>query len=361
MLKQFFEASSESMKLYFEQVTSQIDHNGEKGSAREEKIKELLEKYLPKKYSLTNGTITNSTDQQSRQVDIIIHDNLFTPILEDFQSSKVIPIESLYGIIEVKSTLSKVELGKCANNIKSTMELNPNPELIKIGCVFAYTSDSSLETIRKNLEELSKELPTSSKINCICVLDKGLIIPLQKNNLLEISMNNNEEILYGVIDNSNDALLLFYIFLLTMLNNTEISIPNLVNYAESGGLVEKTINIPTEAIPNDAMVDIGPFKVNFEHIKKMQNLQPKIEYFETGKMSEEELLNYVLDSYYLGTYEFRLDSLYTFLDKEITFKEMQQKYQLNLKSNRTPDEEEALNKFSKELYLYYQDKISDHN
>ena len=337
MLKEFFEASSESMKLYFKQVTSQIHHHGEKGSAREEKVKELLEKYLPKKYSVTNGTVTNTKDHQSRQVDVIIHDNLFTPILQDFQSSKVIPIESLYGLIEVKSTLSKVELNKCINNIKSVKNLNPNQQFLKIGCVFAYTSDSSLETIRKNLEELSKELPTSLKINCLCVLDKGLIIPLRKENLLEISMNNNEEILYGVIDNPKDALLLFYIYLLTMLNSTVISAPNLIDYAEAGGLIEKTINIPTEDIPNDAKIKFGSINMNFSHIRLMQNLQPKIAKFQTGTMSENELLSFVLESYYLNTQELKLNSVYTFFDMDISAEEMQTYYYLHLKNEKTEE------------------------
>lgn len=332
MLRQFFEASSESMKLYFKQVTSQIEHHGEKGSAREEKIKELLEKYLPRKYSLTNGTVINAKDKQSKQVDIIIHDNLFTPILEDFQSSKVIPIESLYGMIEVKSTLSKVELNKCIKNIKSVKELNPNQKLLKVGCVFAYTSDSSLETIRNNLEELSIELPTSLMINFICILDKGLIIPLRKENLLEISVNNNEEILYGVIDNPNDALLLFYIYLSTMLNSTAISVPNLIEYAESGGLIEKTINIPTESIPNDAKVSMGSINISFSQIRKMQDLQPRLAKFESGMMTEKELLSFVLDSYYVHTYEFKLDSVYTFFDKEISAETMKAYYYLYFKN-----------------------------
>ena len=359
MLKEFFEASSESMKLYFKQVTSQIHHHGENGSAREEKVKELLEKYLPKKYSVTNGTVTNTKDHQSRQVDVIIHDNLFTPILQDFQSSKVIPIESLYGLIEVKSTLSKVELNKCINNIKSVKNLNPNQQFLKIGCVFAYTSDSSLETIRKNLEELSKELPTSLKINCLCVLDKGLIIPLRKENLLEISMNNNEEILYGVIDNPKDALLLFYIYLLTMLNSTVISAPNLIDYAEAGGLIEKTINIPTEDIPNDAKIKFGSINMNFSHIRLMQNLQPKIAKFQTGTMSENELLSFVLESYYLNTQELKLNSVYTFFDMDISAEEMQTYYYLHLKNEKTEEESEKIDSFSHKLYDYYNKKIND--
>ena len=148
-------------------------------------------------------------------------------------------------------------------------------------------------------------------------------------------MNNNEEILYGIIDNPKDALLLFYIYLLTMLNSTVISAPNLIDYAEAGGLIEKTINIPTEDIPNDAKIKFGSINMNFSHIRLMQNLQPKIAKFQTGTMSENELLSFVLESYYLNTQELKLNSVYTFFDMDISAEEMQTYYYLHLKNEKT--------------------------
>lgn len=172
-------------------------------------------------------------------------------------------------------------------------------------------------------------------------------------------MNNNEEILYGVIDNPKDALLLFYIYLLTMLNSTVISAPNLIDYAEAGGLIEKTINIPTEDIPNDAKIKFGSINMNFSHIRLMQNLQPKIAKFQTGTMSENELLSFVLESYYLNTQELKLNSVYTFFDMDISAEEMQTYYYLHLKNEKTEEESEKIDSFSHKLYDYYNKKIND--
>ena len=62
-------------------------------------------------------------DVQSRQVDIIIHDKFLTPYLVDMKDTKIVPIESVYGVVEVKSTLTKEELRKCVKNIESVRKL----------------------------------------------------------------------------------------------------------------------------------------------------------------------------------------------------------------------------------------------
>lgn len=107
MLKEVFESISKKMTLDFSEVTSRINHNGEKGTARENVLQNYLRNYIPDKYTFSKGTIIDCNDNQSRQVDIIIHDKYTTPCLIDMDSTKVIPVESVYAVIEVKSTLTK--------------------------------------------------------------------------------------------------------------------------------------------------------------------------------------------------------------------------------------------------------------
>ena len=52
-------------------------------------------------------------------MDIIIHDKFLTPYLVDMDGTKIVPIESVYGVVEVKSTLTKEELRKCVKNIRN--------------------------------------------------------------------------------------------------------------------------------------------------------------------------------------------------------------------------------------------------
>lgn len=123
MLKEVFESISKKMTLDFSEVTSRINHNGEKGTARENVLQNYLRNYIPDKYTFSKGTIIDCNDNQSRQVDIIIHDKYTTPYLIDMDSTKVIPVESVYAVIEVKSTLTKEELRKSIENINSVKQL----------------------------------------------------------------------------------------------------------------------------------------------------------------------------------------------------------------------------------------------
>src|SRR5579864_8403183 len=49
-------------------------HPGEQGRFNESVVRELLEEFLPKRYSFGTGFVIDSTGQQSRQCDIIIYD-----------------------------------------------------------------------------------------------------------------------------------------------------------------------------------------------------------------------------------------------------------------------------------------------
>ena len=223
MLKDILMAVSKKMQIDFEGITSKIQHNGEKGTARENILEEYLKCYIPEKYCFSKGTIVDCKDVQSRQVDIIIHDKFLTPYLVDMDGTKIVPIESVYGVVEVKSMLTKEELRKCVKNIESVRKLEKKTtsgySFPTAGMVFAYDSDASLEAVYKNLNELSEDVEVDKRISCICVLNKGIILPVNKNGLTNVSLLPDENTVYGIFNNANDALLLFYLILTQILNS----------------------------------------------------------------------------------------------------------------------------------------------
>ena len=48
---------AKKLKIDFDGVTRQIEHNGVKGSAREDLLKDYLRDLLPNKYSISSGII----------------------------------------------------------------------------------------------------------------------------------------------------------------------------------------------------------------------------------------------------------------------------------------------------------------
>lgn len=86
-VKRYFTSVSKKMQIDFNDITSKINHNGEKGTARENMLEFYLKSYIPEKYCFAKGTIVDYKDTQSKQVDIIIHDKFMTPYLVDCQTT----------------------------------------------------------------------------------------------------------------------------------------------------------------------------------------------------------------------------------------------------------------------------------
>ena len=64
-IKKVFNAISQRMLIDFENMSSQINHPGEKGKAREVALSEFLKEYLPNRYSVSSGEIIDIVLQKS--------------------------------------------------------------------------------------------------------------------------------------------------------------------------------------------------------------------------------------------------------------------------------------------------------
>ena len=298
MLKDILMSVSKKMQIDFEGITSKIQHNGEKGTARENILEEYLKCYIPEKYCFSKGTIVDCKDVQSRQVDIIIHDKFLTPYLVDMDGTKIVPIESVYGVVEVKSTLTKEELRKCVKNIESVRKLEKKTtsgySFPTAGMVFAYDSDASLEAVYKNLNELSEDVEVDKRISCICVLNKGVILPVNKNGLTNVSLLPDENTVYGIFNNANDALLLFYLILIQILNSITIFPPDMVAYAQSTAILDTSFSIPADYVPDDGTISVMDNMVRMSEIKTLKEYGTRML---SGKLKKEEFLEHVFGTY----------------------------------------------------------------
>lgn len=92
-----------------EAVRASISHGGEKGRALEFDVRQLLRGMLPPEYGLTTGFIASTSASGavclSSQLDIIIYDAIRHSPLIHLESWDVLPIEAVYGYVEVKASL----------------------------------------------------------------------------------------------------------------------------------------------------------------------------------------------------------------------------------------------------------------
>lgn len=99
------------------------EHPGEKGYAREIFIKDFLIHHLPRRFGITTGHIIDSEENESNQLDIIIYDTLTTPNIFIEPGINVVPIDTVVGVIEVKSKLSIQKFNEAVKNLKSVTNL----------------------------------------------------------------------------------------------------------------------------------------------------------------------------------------------------------------------------------------------
>lgn len=183
-----------------QQSESIFNHPGNIGDSREKELIQFLKKVMPDCYGFSSGEIIDINNNRSHQTDIIIYDKLFSPYFTDGSGKIVAPVDSVFGIIEVKSVLNDIALEQVKNQI-TTIEgmdrekpkgIQVMPYLpiiggtaISVPCsnndmifsLFAYDSDLKFGTIAQKIIE--KKI----NVHLIIVKDKFIIIANNYGNL----------------------------------------------------------------------------------------------------------------------------------------------------------------------------------
>ena len=113
---------AQRMRADFAQ-TATVNHRGGKGASREEIVREFMVKYLPRRVEATGrGEIITADERVSPECDILIVDSS-TPPFMDRQDYRIVPVECVHGIVEVKSHLDGRELRDACEKIKAVKSL----------------------------------------------------------------------------------------------------------------------------------------------------------------------------------------------------------------------------------------------
>jgi hypothetical protein len=120
--------SHESLRIQAEFENSKLfTHNGTVGQFRENIISKLLRPHIPDCYSIGTGQVFDKAGNKSCQLDIVLYDQLFSTVLFKGQDNLLLPFESVYGSVEVKSTLNANELKNALGNAASLRRLTRAP------------------------------------------------------------------------------------------------------------------------------------------------------------------------------------------------------------------------------------------
>jgi len=114
-------------------VGSMIDHSALVGSASEQLWLQLFERHLPKRYRAAPAFVIDSCGNRSRQIDLVIFDNLYSPLFFPHESALHVAAESVYAVFEIKSYFSHHHIRYAAEKAASVRALKRTSVPVMVG------------------------------------------------------------------------------------------------------------------------------------------------------------------------------------------------------------------------------------
>lgn len=229
------------------------------GNVAEHAVREFLVSLLPTKYSVGVGEVINAegiipgrTDQ-SQQKDVVIYDQYLNTILGwGSSNTSLFPVESVYGVLEVKTSInSKAALNKAMEQALEVKKLCTGIASPFTG-VFVFESQVNEDTLFDSLASRDPKervdfviiLKSKSHPDSSCYLthwNYGSTTngggPVRFVNACETSDERDSK-QSPPMDNlltlacTEDSLLWFYLFLVEQLDSIELIKPNLSEYVD---------------------------------------------------------------------------------------------------------------------------------
>ena len=90
----------------------------------------MLSRHLPSRYQVSKATIVGSSGKLSDEIDIVIHDRHYSPLIFEHQGATYLPSESVYAVFEIKQALGGEEIEYAGKKAKSVRILRRTSAMI---------------------------------------------------------------------------------------------------------------------------------------------------------------------------------------------------------------------------------------
>lgn len=101
-----------------------VEHPTEKGDLTERTWLEIIQRYLPNRYQARRAIVIDHRGSVSDQIDIVVHDSIYTPFILEFGGYDILPVESVYAVLEVKQVINRANLNYAHEKARSVLALN---------------------------------------------------------------------------------------------------------------------------------------------------------------------------------------------------------------------------------------------
>jgi hypothetical protein len=94
-----------------------------KGEMREEELVDAFGPYLPRRYELIKGVVVNTSGAESDPQDVILFDTSLLPTFFGSGTNRIVPVEGVVGVIQVKSRATPGNIRSAVSNVASAKRL----------------------------------------------------------------------------------------------------------------------------------------------------------------------------------------------------------------------------------------------
>jgi hypothetical protein len=184
-----FKTAGNRLRVEFEGYRQDSFHAGQMGAEVETVLRRFLQGHLPRRFEACPAILIDSENNASKQCDLAVFDAINSPTYRVSDIQRILPIDHVAAAIEVKTSLNKSQLEDAYEKIASVKSLKKTPlsdmdraatgstlsTISTMGIIFAFASDTSLETLADNAKELNTRFDSKLWPDLIVVLDKGII------------------------------------------------------------------------------------------------------------------------------------------------------------------------------------------
>jgi hypothetical protein len=206
------------------QESGVISHALTKGEVRESEVHDAFRPHIPRSFSLSSGLVTNAAGEQSLQQDLIISNDQIAPPFITAGGIGVHPIETIHGVVEIKSDGTPANVRNGVAKGASVAELLPNgprqpPPEWPAGVAFESRIDkpyasiiclrpaASLQSVAAAFAEANFELDRVNRAYSLLLLGQALITWRNERGQLVGPLGGTE---LWVVEFGDDALMMFY-------------------------------------------------------------------------------------------------------------------------------------------------------
>jgi hypothetical protein len=83
----------------------------------------MFAKYLPERYRATSATIVDGNGRFSEQIDVVIFDRQYSPLIFEHKRQLVIPAEAVYAVFESKQEITRPHIQYAQKKVASVRRL----------------------------------------------------------------------------------------------------------------------------------------------------------------------------------------------------------------------------------------------